>query len=123
MNEKILELLEEMNESDLLSVYREYLDAVNGYDDYIYSIDEFDEILTGQTPEWIACRIFYGDFNPNIEYFKFDGYGNLQSVYSYELKEYIYIDDIADYIIENNDSLYNDEIQEILDEMEGAENE
>lgn len=118
MKEKILELLEDMHESDLLSVHREYLDAVNGYDDYIYSMDEFDDILTGQTPERIACRVFYGDFNPNSDYFKFNAYGNLQSIYCCELLEYIYIDDIADYIIKNNDSLYNDEIQDILDELE-----
>lgn len=123
MKEKILELLEDMHESDLLSVHREYLDAVNGYDDYIYGMDEFDEIMDGQTPEWIACRVYYGDFNPNSDYFKFNGYGNLQSIYSYELLEYIYIDDIADYIIKNNDSLYNDEIQDILDEIEDASNE
>ena len=116
--ERIIELLESMDDSDLLSIHREYLDAVNGYDDYIYSMDEFDEILSGQTPEWIARRIFHGDFNPNCEYFKFNGYGNLQSICTYALRDYIYIDDIADYIAQNNDALYNDELQNLLDEME-----
>ena len=105
--ELIIAAMEDMSDSELLCIHREYLDAVNGYDDYIYSMDEFDEILHGQTPEWIANRVFYGDFNPNYEYFKFNGYGNLQSICSYELKDYIYIDDIAAYIVDNDDALYN----------------
>ena len=116
MKEKILECLEEMKISDLLAIHRKYLESVNGYDDFVYSMDDFDEIVDGQSPSWIACRIFYGDFNPNDTLFKFNGYGNLVSFKEYELSDHIYLDDIADHIIENNDSLYNEDIQEILDE-------
>lgn len=118
LKEKLENLFDEMSTSELLSVHCEYCDSVNAFDDYIYSMDEFDEIMSGYDAFHIACRVFYGDFNPGTaEYFKFNGYGNLVSMYEYEVKNNIYIDDIIDYIIENDDSLYNDDVQNILDEL------
>lgn len=121
MKEKLKELFEEMSLSDLLSVHREYCQATNCFDDEIFDMDMFDEIMHGQDPWWIACRIFYGDFNPNDDYFTFNAYGNLKSINEYNIKDYIYIDDIIDHIIDNNDALYNDDIQAILDEFEAIE--
>ena len=118
---KIIEALDEMTKDELIQVHAQYCDAINNYDDYIYSMWEFNDIMYGQTADWIANRIFYGDFNPNYDYFKFDGYGNLQSICNYELKDYIDIDEIAQYIIDTNNALDNDDIQNILDEQEDAE--
>ena len=121
LKEKLQELFKEMSISDLVNVHREYCDATNCFDDEIYSMDDFDEVIGEQEPWWIACRIFYGDFNPNDDYFTFNGYGNLKSLNSYNASEYIYINDIIDHIIENHDALYNDEIEAILDEYEAIE--
>lgn len=115
---KIIEVLDEMPIDELLQVYGEYCDGINNYDDYIYSMWEFSDIMYGQTADWIANRIFYGDFNPNDEYFKFDGYGNLKSISSYSVRDYIYIDEIAQYIIDTNNALDNEDIQNILDSEE-----
>ena len=62
----------------------ELLQHMNGYDgcfDYIsyYNMDEFDELMFNYSPLQIAQMIFFGDFNPNDEYFRFNGYGNLES--------------------------------------------
>lgn len=116
--ERLIELLENMAASELLEVWREYCNNTNNYDDEIYDIDMFDEVCDGQSPSWIANRIHYGDYYPTAEFFKFDGYGNIQSIYAYEIASYIDIGDMAEYILDNEDSLYNDEIQEILDEDE-----
>lgn len=35
--------------------------------------------------------VHYGEYNPNCEYFRFDGYGNIESVYESE-----YLEDIED---------------------------
>lgn len=113
--ELILEVLEGLTDSELLSVHREYLNETNGYDDEIYTLDDLDMIAEGQDAYWLLCRAFYGDFNPAADYFKFNAYGNIQSIFSYELLSYIDMEDIAKYCIDNGKALYNDEIQEILD--------
>lgn len=117
--DKIKELLEEMSDSELLSVYMEYCDSANICDGGIYDMDDFDEIMSGSEPWEIARSCFYGDFRPCDKYFSFNGYGNLIS-FDY-ISEHIYIDDIARYIIDNEDALNNDDIQEILDEEEADE--
>lgn len=113
--ELILEVLEGLTDSELLSIHREYLNETNGYDDEIYTLDDLDMIAEGQDAYWLLCRAFYGDFNPTADYFKFDGYGNIKSIFSYELPSYVGMEDIAEYCVDNNKALYNDEIQEILD--------
>ena len=118
LNEKLSAIINEMDISDLLQLHNNYCDSVNGFDDYIYSMDDLDELCSGQDAFWITCRVFYGDFNPNDEYLKFSAYGNFISFNEWGAKDYIYIDDIIAYIIDNNDSLYNDEIQELLNEYE-----
>lgn len=119
--ELILEVLEGLEESELLSVHNEYLNEINGYDDEIYMLDDLDMIAEGKDAYWLLCRAFYGNFNPTADYFRFDGYGNIQSIFSCELLNYINIEDIAEYCVDNKNSLYNDEIQKILYEEEEEE--
>jgi hypothetical protein len=123
LTEQLTELLENMDTAELIYLHNEYCSATNGFDDTIYDMDEFDEVMSGQSPEWIACRVYYGDFNPGAaEYFKFNGYGNLVGLYAFDLAEHIYISDIVGYIVDNMDCLYNDDVQEILDEWQAIEN-
>lgn len=121
----------------------EELDGYNGYlnDDRYYSMDELDELYTGTEPSEILRWAYYGydaetyttdgsgnkeygQFNPNREYFKYNGYGNLVSTgykdYSGRLDNYAveamsenrnYIDTIED----------NEELTELFDELEQAE--
>lgn len=118
LKEKILECLKEMETSELIQIHNEYCDATNNVDNNIYSMDDFEILCGEQDALWIACRIFYGDFNPNDDFIFFNAYGNFITGNDYNIKEHIYISDIANHIIDNNDSLYNDDIQEILDEVE-----
>lgn len=108
---------DEMDDDSIVRLYRDYCEENNCYDDIVYSMDDFDEQLESFEPWEIACRIFYGNFNPRHEYFKWDGYGNLKSFYNaYEvIQSEVDIDAIAEYIDENDDELYNDDLQEILD--------
>ena len=117
MNKKelIVEVLEGLTDSELLSIDKEYKSEVNAFDDEIYTIDDLDTIAEGQDAYWLACRIYYGDFRPTADYFKFNGSGNLQSIESYELSDYIEVEEIAEYCVDNNNAFYNDDIQEILD--------
>ena len=133
MEKKIMEVLKGMEDGELISVWNEYCDNCNMFDDRIYYMEELDEFFSGQDATYILNRAFYGHdqwgdnskFNPNRNYFTFNGYGNLISLDWIGWNEYAgnfgdCIDEHAliDYIIENNDCLYNDEIQGVLDDME-----
>jgi hypothetical protein len=60
-------------------------------------MEMFDEVLQGFEPSRIACMVRFGSFNPNDSWFTFDGYGNLESMWS--VAEWLedYVDEMADY--------------------------
>jgi len=93
---KILDYFKE-NE-DVFNDCIEELDAYNGYlgDDRYYCMDEMSELFHGEDPIRLLNMAFfgydsetwttdahgerhYGEFNPNREYFTFNGYGNFVS--------------------------------------------
>ena len=122
--EKIKSALEGMDTAEIITVHNEYCNESNNMDDYIYEMCEFDEIMNSMKPWEVARACFYGhEFCPAHDYFRFNGYANLESFdFAPEGNSGIYISDIADYIDRNEDALNTDEIQEILDEYEEGEN-
>ena len=111
--EAIKNIIEGMDESDAVALHNEYCYETNDYDDEIIEMERFDEICEGMTPSDIANHIFYGDFNPNHDYFHFNGYGNFEST-DYPT-DWIYPGDIAREVIDRECSFENDEIQEEID--------
>lgn len=135
---KIIEFFEE--NTDLFNNCIEELDSYNGYlgDDRCCPMEMLNDFYASQQPIDILYRAYYGrdddtwhtdangdkiygEFNPNREYFYYNGYGNLVSTdypdYSYKLDEYAieemsenrsYIDTIED----------NDELSALFDELE-----
>ncbi|EGQ3672394.1 hypothetical protein I0611_000411 [Staphylococcus pseudintermedius] len=89
---------------------------------YIYDMNDFNEIMYGQSPLWIATRIFFGKFDPTDEFFKYNGYGNLESLnfyeYGVELQKYRkeivsnYIEMVEDGKIEDVNNLLEIESEE-----------
>ena len=93
--EDIIKAIEEYfkENEDVFNDCIESLDSHNGYlgDDRYYSMEELDELYRGETATEILMRAFYGydedtsteeshtEFNPNRDYFRFNGYGNLVS--------------------------------------------
>lgn len=65
-----------------------------------FDMCNFDDYMEGRTPTEIADMIFFGDFNPNHDYFRFNGYGNLESADIYGVEEDIrgWSGDIVDYL-------------------------
>lgn len=126
--------------NDLFNECIEQLDAWNGYlgDDRCYSMDLLDEIYQGSDASEILRRAFYGhdagdwtmdasgnkiygSFNPNRDYFYFNGCGNLVST------DYIdYSDKLDDYVIaemlEHRDWIdaidESEELSGLFDELE-----
>lgn len=136
--EKIIAFFEENEET--FNACIEELDNYNGYlnDERYYNMDELNELYDGVDPIEILTRAFYGHdantwhtdshgnreygaFNPNREYFTYNGYGNLISTnykdYSALLDQYAiesmsenraYIDEIES----------NEELSALFDELE-----
>lgn len=111
--DEIKEFLEDLNDIDILYIWREYTNKNGYYDDEIYSSDEFDDIMGNISPTDLAYKIFYGDFNPNHNYWCFNGYANLKS--SDYLDDLISFYDLAEYICDNDDDFDNDNLREFLD--------
>ena len=86
---------------------RELIQEVNSWNgaleclDYI-DMDFFNDYMADSDPMWIAERIFYGDFNPNDDYFQFNAYGNLVSYDLWDINAEIedYIEEVIDAIVE-----------------------
>ena len=112
--EKLVDYINGMGIEEKIALHNTYCDAANCMDDCIYTMDEMEEILDGVDKWELVRMIRFGDFDFMKEFWGFNGYGNLVSYNAWELP--IYAEDIADYILSEEDSLGNDEIQEILDE-------
>lgn len=134
--EAIRNYVEQLNGDDLTYL----LQHMNRYDGCFeeatyYDMDEFDEFLVGYTPTEIAQMIFYGDFNPNADYFRFNAYGNLESadwldvVAEAEDLESDIIDHLVHYysgdtpwpnlddlVYADEDAVFNEYLEEILDD-------
>ena len=69
-------LTKELADHEIIAINNCYQDEVNG-DDYIYSTDDFDEIMNGKTPSEIANMVSFGNYNPLHMWMWFNGYGNI----------------------------------------------
>jgi len=109
------------NEDNLIRVCEEQ-DLINSDDQY-YEMYMLDEFYQDTKPLELLQRTFYGydadtsnidegkysEFNPNRDYFKYNGYGNLVST---DFKDYSdYIQEAVDFVI-NNPSEYEGEFDE-----------
>ena len=119
--EAIKNIIKDMDESDAVALHNEYCYEINDYDDEIIEMERFDEICEGMTPSDIARSIVYGDFNPNHDYFHYNGYGNFESTGS--PTDWIYPDDIARKVVDRECAFENDEIQEEIDSWSEDEDE
>ena len=130
------------NNEEIYNNCMEELDGYNGYlgDNRYYLMDELDELHNGIEPSELLRRAFfgydedtwttdsngnktYGEFNPNREYFYYNGYGNLVSS---DYKDYSeMLEPFAIEVMKENrdyiDSIETDEtLQKLFDELEEA---
>ena len=130
------------NNEEIFNECIEELDNYTGYlgDNRYYFMDDLDEIYKDELPTEILCRAYYGrdddtwtidkegnitygEFNPNREYFYYNGYGNLVSSdnidYSNLLDEFT-IETMKEY----KEYIYtiekNEDLQKLFDELEEA---
>ena len=100
------------------------------YDDKIYPMDDLNELFSNEKPDEIIRRAFYGydepineneqsqPFNPNREFFYFNGCGNLVSIAEKDYSDYLDIAFIQD-IIDNRYNLsLSSGAEDIIDDYE-----
>lgn len=80
-------------------------DFVNEGENAYYSMDEFNEIMSGYEPHNLALTCFNGNFNPNHEFFTFNGYANLDSFDDERQYLKIYKDEALDKAIKNEENI------------------
>ena len=84
----------------------------------VYDMSEFDDIIEAidLSPTELICKVQYGDFNPNDDYFTFDGLANLVSYKDYEYEELIRdnIPEIVERYIDISGHIYADAEMEAL---------
>lgn len=122
--EKIREYLLN-NEEVLLDVVNE-LNCWNGclyYLEFFENNEEFfNTYFISKAPMEIIRATYYGDYNYNDDYVKFNGYGNIDSYTEYEKNEMIKdnIDDIVDNLVEYYEciEIYDEELLSLLEEDE-----
>ena len=71
-------IAEDWSDSDKVSAWNEYCDRNNSVDDSIYSMWDFDDLMSGRKPSEILDLVG-SNFSAHDAYFAFDGYGNLVS--------------------------------------------
>ena len=93
-----------------LGQFNEIMGELRYYDDEVFYMDDLSEVF-GNDVEKAIRAAFYGgrfeyshdSFNPNDEYFSFNGYGNLMSIPEYCLQDYFnqYEVEILEYVNDN----------------------
>ena len=141
--EKIIAYFEE--NKDIFNDCIIQLDDYSGYlnDDRYNDMELLNEIYSGAEPLEILRRAFFGrdednwhtdshgnkeyaEFNPNRDYFKYNGYGNLISTdypdYSEFIDKYV-IEEMSDNRRWIDEIDGNEELSELFDELERDEDE
>ena len=118
--EMIYDYLKDAYEDVVVSLWNQKETYENGTN-HIYNRQEFDDILMYDDPSEIAFKIFYGDFNPNDDYFIFDGRGNLES--SNYLETFVCYDELAQYIDDNDETFGFYDLKCIFEEFEEMQEE
>ena len=102
--ERFFEMTENLSDSELVQLYNEY--ASNVGCEWIYHTDEFNEMCAEFEPIDIVMKMRFGSFNPNYDYWTFDGYANFESIE--RVREYLddyYLSDLCDWYEQNESTL------------------
>jgi hypothetical protein len=95
-------IFDTMTDNELVYLHNEAADNYHAWDDRIYSNEAYELNEAFSTIEEFARSSQYGSYDFNHDYFRFDGYGNIESFSSYDLHDYIDEDYIIDYIESDN---------------------
>ena len=115
-------VVNDLNENDLIELHNAYCQAISNHDNEIFQNDEdFFETFFQNASYSLVQRIFYGDYNFSHEWIKFDGYGNLETIWNRNgiLDCMEYPETIADYVFDNPQEFYLniEELNELIEKI------
>ena len=117
--EKVKEILENLDESELKNMWNEYC-RENCYDEQeIFEMCEIDDLFCDVKVSDFLDKLS-DDFNHTDNYFRYSIYG-LESFD--DVSDVADIDELANYIVDNNETFDNDELEELIEEEEEEEDE
>ena len=108
-------IAEDWSDSDKVSAWNEYCDKSNYTDDMIFSMWDFDDLMSGRKPSEILDLVG-SNFSAHDAYFAFDGYGNLVSGDSPDDFDFYDEDAVIDRIIKDGASDFPDLDEDIIRE-------
>lgn len=111
----IINIIKKMNEPDLVELYNTYCRHNGNSGKQIYMMSELNDELSDYSPTDII-NIVDCNFDTYDEFFRFNERGILISFS--DLDDFIDIYDIAEFILDDEDDLYNKKIEDILSEVE-----
>lgn len=99
----IIEAIHEMESSELIDLNNTYCQECNIDGEVWHNDEEFFEVFFSETkPLDLLRSAHWGDYNPNDNYVKFNGYGNLESFNYFGVKDLANSSEvIAEHIKEN----------------------
>ena len=129
--QKIVDILKDMDDSDLIALWNEYCDSCNYMDDRIYNMEDMNEICNVEymvgnnrtTLELIdRIQIDFRRFDTNDDYFFINGYGHYISFNSLEYADEgcpLDYDTLAEAIAEDSIDIRGyDDLEEIMQDTE-----
>lgn len=107
MHDAVFSYLNDLENEDLIGLWNEYCDYTDS--NRVYCMYEFDDVVSAVHKGFESPEFNFEDYYFTCDS---DGYDLRSSDYVSDL---IDIDELVDYICENNDSLGDDTIRRILD--------
>jgi hypothetical protein len=120
LKKSLIAQIKDFTACEIFELNNTYCISANYHDDMIYenSDEEINEIFHGKSPIEIMRLTAYGDYNYSHDYFRFDGYGNIQSLStldSTDLPDFSF--NVVDYMIENPDEFSHifEDLEELIE--------
>ena len=147
LGDRISDAMMELDIYELVELHNQYCYCTNLYVDLLNEMEWLETIknkliavFNAKSQRLHHTEVDYSDFNQDDEFYKvvleltpvvdlktnlekFDVSCKVESINICNVGDYIAFFDIIKYIIDNEDSLSNDDIQEVLDEWEEEEEE
>lgn len=96
--------LEAKTESQLLDLWNEYNDDINGYQTIYTSLEQIAEVFDGEDLLTFASRVHFGNLSWNDNYFTLNAYGQINSFLFFNDKKNPFdMDELAEWLADKEE--------------------
>lgn len=113
--ERIIEILETIDESELISMWNERCEEYRYDDEEIFDMYSLDDFFGGMNFAEALNHIDIDNFSLNDDYFYFSIYGARSLTY---IDDVIDLEELADYIEDTENTFGNSELEELFEDDE-----